>query len=52
MLFCGRLSENPDYTVGVIEAGDYHEHEPEVTVPGSRPFTTKRESALIVVPQV
>ncbi|KAL4257347.1 GMC oxidoreductase family protein [Pleurotus pulmonarius] len=29
-----RLSENPDYTVGVIEAGDYHEHEPEVTVPG------------------
>ncbi|KAJ8517226.1 hypothetical protein ONZ45_g5550 [Pleurotus djamor] len=29
-----RLAENTAFTVGVIEAGEYHENDPEVTVPG------------------
>ncbi|KAK7690598.1 hypothetical protein QCA50_005697 [Cerrena zonata] len=29
-----RLSEDPNIVVGVIEAGDYHEQDPLVNVPG------------------
>jgi hypothetical protein len=37
MLFVNRLSEDPNVTVGVLEAGGYHHKEPLVDVPGESP---------------
>ncbi|KAG7449768.1 alcohol oxidase [Guyanagaster necrorhizus] len=34
LVVAARLSENPDCIVGVVEAGEYHEHDDLVNIPG------------------
>lgn len=36
LIVAARLSEDPNVKVGVVEAGPYHEHDPEINIPGMR----------------